>query len=79
MSYDPQETPEAWLDITAFTYSITSEKEKTTMKFDFCIGIRPIKGRKLIYGRPNPIYNVFMDEAYKVANCVDLITPARYI
>ena len=58
MSYDPQETPEAWLDITAFTYSITSEKEKTTMKFDFCIGNPPYQEETDSDStRKPPVYN----------------------
>ena len=80
MPYDPQETPEAWLDITAFIYIITSEKENTTMKFDFCIGNPPyMESTDSESNRMPPVYNYFMDAAYQVAEKVELITPARFL
>lgn len=49
------------------------------MKFDYSIGNpayqEPVKNN----GRSNPVYNLFMDEAYKIANTVELITPARFL
>ena len=29
--------------------------------------------------RKNPVYNYFMDESFKIADCVELITPARFL
>ena len=50
------------------------------LKFDYCIGnpayqfeTESDSTRKL------PIYNCFMDEAYKIAEVVELITPARFL
>jgi len=50
------------------------------MKFDFIIGNPPYQEEVENKGdRPNPIYNKFMDESYKMADCVELITPARFL
>ncbi|MBR4396496.1 MAG: Eco57I restriction-modification methylase domain-containing protein, partial [Methanobrevibacter sp.] len=49
------------------------------MKFDFAIGNPPYQEQSDTNGRQPPVYNLFMDEAYKVANCVELITPARFL
>ena len=49
------------------------------MKFDFAIGNPPYQEPSDTNGRQPPVYNIFMDEAYKVANCVELITPARFL
>ena len=49
------------------------------MKFDFVIGNPPYQQESTNNGRKPPIYNLFMDEAYKVANVIELITPARFL
>lgn len=49
------------------------------MKFDFAIGNPPYQEETQNNGRQNPVYNKFMDEAYKIAECVELITPARFL
>lgn len=49
------------------------------MKFDFAIGNPPYQEETKDNGRQNPVYNKFMDEAFKVADCVELITPARFL
>ncbi len=49
------------------------------MKFDFIIGNPPYQEEVENNGRMNPIYNKFMDEAYKLADIVELITPARFL
>ena len=49
------------------------------MKFDYVIGNPPYQEETENNGRQNPVYNKFMDEAYKIANCVELITPARFL
>ena len=48
------------------------------MKFDVIIGNPPYQEE--VEGTSNPpIYNYFMDEAYKNAQIVELITPARFL
>lgn len=49
------------------------------MKFDFAIGNPPYQEETKNNGRQSPVYNKFMDEAFKVADCVELITPARFL
>ena len=56
------------------------------MKFDFCIGNPPYQdeqvSREIETSAKNyapQIYYVFMDEAYKVANTVELIHPGRFL
>lgn len=49
------------------------------MKFDFAIGNPPYQEETKNNGRQSPVYNKFMEEAYKVADCVELITPARFL
>lgn len=49
------------------------------MKFDFVIGNPPYQENKQGNERANPIYDKFMEEAFKVAKAVELITPARFL
>ena len=49
------------------------------MKFDFIIGNPPYQEETDNNGRQSPIYNLFMDEAYSIGECVELITPARFL
>ena len=50
------------------------------MKFDFIIGNPPYQEEtESDSTRMPPIYNNFMDEAYKISNVVELITPARFL
>ena len=53
-------------------------KGKTTMKFDFAIGNPPYQ-EETVDTSDKPIYNIFMDGAYDVADKVELITPARFL
>lgn len=48
------------------------------MKFDFVIGNPPYQETK-DGTSDNPVYDKFMDEAFKVADRVELITPARFL
>ena len=48
-------------------------------RWDFCIGNPPYQEESENNGRQNPVYNRFMDEAFKVAKCVEMITPARFL
>lgn len=45
--------------------------------FDFCIGNPPYQTDQ--NGRTLPVYDVFMDEAYTVADVTELIHPARFL
>ena len=47
--------------------------------FDFCIGNPPYQGENDKNGRQPPVYHEFMEATYEVANCVELITPARFL
>lgn len=47
------------------------------MKFDFVIGNPPYQEEQ--NGRMLPMYDKFMDEAYKIADIVELITPGRFL
>ncbi len=49
------------------------------MKFDFCIGNPPYQEEIENNGRQNPVYNYFMDAAYEIADCTELITPGRFL
>lgn len=50
------------------------------MKFDFCIGNPPYQSDIENQGdRANPVYDKFMDAAFDVADCVELIHPARFL
>lgn len=50
-----------------------------TVKFDFVVGNPPYQEETENNGRQNPVYNKFMEETYKIADCVELITPARFL
>lgn len=50
------------------------------MKFDFAIGNPPYQEEtESDSTRKPPVYNFFMDEAYKIADAVEMITPARFL
>lgn len=49
------------------------------MKFDFVIGNPPYQEDKEDNGRKPPIYHKFMNEAFRIGNNVELITPARFL
>lgn len=49
------------------------------MRFDFVIGNPPYQEEQKDNGRQPPIYHLFMDEAYAISDCVELITPARFL
>lgn len=52
-----------------------------TMKFDFVIGNPPYQDNTLGENETfaPPIYNTFMEEAYKISDKVELIHPARFL
>ena len=49
------------------------------MKFDFVIGNPPYQEENKNNGCQDPVYDKFMDEAFKISDCVELITPARFL
>ncbi|WP_312104187.1 Eco57I restriction-modification methylase domain-containing protein [Pygmaiobacter massiliensis] len=50
------------------------------MKFDFAIGNPPYQDENVGSNKQaKPVYNLFMEEAYKVGRVVELITPARFL
>lgn len=53
-------------------------KEAAEMKFDFVIGNPPYQETQEATS-DKPVYNYFMDASYKVADRVELITPARFL
>ncbi|WP_158222200.1 Eco57I restriction-modification methylase domain-containing protein [Fibrobacter intestinalis] len=48
-------------------------------KFFAVIGNPPYQEESEKNGRQPPIYNHFMDAVFKIADCVELITPARFL
>lgn len=60
------------------SYLFIDYKEKEMKKFDFVIGNPPYQEDK--EGTSDkPVYNYLMDEAYKISDKVELITPARFL
>lgn len=49
------------------------------MKFDYAIGNPPYQQSSEQNHRQSPVYDKFMDAAYSVADCTELITPARFL
>lgn len=50
------------------------------MRFDYCIGNPPYQSETESEStRMPPVYHIFMDQAYQVADAVELITPARFL
>ena len=69
-----------WLGHQIIPYPALREKGSEVMKFDFIIGNPPYQNE--LTGDSNtatPIYNSFMDAAYKISDKVMLITPARFL
>ena len=58
----------------------TIQEGSTSMKFDYVIGNPPYQEETDSDStRMPPVYNLVMDESYKVAHKVELITPARFL
>lgn len=47
--------------------------------FDFAIGNPPYQEQNQLSNRQEPVYHEFMEASYQVADCVELITPARFL
>ena len=62
------------------TIKVIETKNRNNMKFDVIIGNPPYQEETSSDStRKPPIFNFFMDEAYKCADKVELITPARFL
>ena len=57
----------------------TIQEGSTSMKFDYVIGKPPYQDGESISTRKPPVYNLFMDATYPLADKVELITPARFL
>ena len=69
-----------WRADRSIRYQTLREKGSKAMKFDFIIGNPPYQSDVQNQGdRANPIYDRFMDEAFKIADVVELIHPARFL
>lgn len=70
----------SFLDIIKGSPYIIYRNKRWPMKFDFIIGNPPYQDNTENDGdRKPPIYHLFMDEAYKLSDKVELITPARFL
>lgn len=49
------------------------------MRFDYAIGNPPYQDDINTNNRQPPVYNIFMEQAFLVADAVELITPARFL
>jgi type II restriction enzyme len=69
-----------WRGDRSIRYGALREKGSKLMKFDFIIGNPPYQEEtESDSTRMPPIYNYFMDQAYGIADKVELITPARFL
>ncbi|MDO4649515.1 MAG: Eco57I restriction-modification methylase domain-containing protein [Eubacteriales bacterium] len=69
-----------WRRDNSFEFNKLKEGGAHTMKFDFIIGNPPYQEvTESESTRMPPIYDKFMDEAGKVSDVVELITPARFL
>lgn len=67
-----------WRARCPVNYLSIREGRKESMKFDFIIG-NPPYNETVIGSSDKQIYNYFMDESYKIADKVELITPAKFL
>lgn len=67
-----------WRGDHSVSYKALRKKGSDLMKFDFIIGNPPYQEEKEGTS-DSPIYNLFMDAAYEIAQKVELITPARFL
>lgn len=68
-----------WTNNKMITFESLVKEEGEKMKFDVVIGNPPYQESTEGNNRDIPIYNYFMDEAYKIARIACLITPARFL
>ena len=53
--------------------------ERNEVKFTAVVGNPPYQESTIDNNRDNPIYHLFMEEAFKLAGRVSLVTPARFL
>lgn len=63
----------------SLSYATLREKGTKAMKFDFIIGNPPYQEESSDNNRQSPIYNLFMEESFRIADVVELISPARFL
>lgn len=70
-----------WRGDRSMEYLLLKQKGDRAMKFDFIIGNPPYQDETLgeNKGYAPPIYHLFLDGAYQVADKVELIHPARFL
>ena len=69
-----------WRGQGKLKYLDRKTRKGSKMKFDFVIGNPPYQEMtESDSTRMLPVYHLFMDEAYKVGDYVELITPARFL
>ncbi len=69
-----------WKTNESFEFASLKGKETTMGKIFYAvIGNPPYQEQTDSNNQAKPIYNIFMEESYKVADCVELITPARFL
>ena len=69
-----------WRGAKSISYKTLREEGKKVMKFDFIIGNPPYQEETNSEStRMPPIYNHFMEQAYRLSDRVELITPARFL
>lgn len=68
-----------WQNGEPFEFATLKGKAAMGKKFYAAIGNPPYQTESASNNQAKPIYHVFMDESYKVADCVELITPARFL
>ena len=76
---DPSASEPCRIRIGTNPISVNNLQGDKTMKFDFIIGNPPYDSEVDGNDRSKPIYNYFMDAAYKISPRVLLITPARFL
>ncbi len=70
-----------WRARKPLEYLMLQQGRNEGMKFDYIIGNPPYQdetlGENATYAPP--IYHLFLDECYKISDCVELIHPARFL
>lgn len=69
-----------WRGGSSLRYLDRMTRKGKELKFDYVIGNPPYQDEQIgTNNQAKPVYNLFMDSAYKVGNVVELITPARFL
>lgn len=69
-----------WRGQGKLTYNDRRTRKGKEMKFDFVIGNPPYQDERQGTSKTaQPVYHLFMEEAFKVGKTVELITPARFL